>query len=257
MRSLHNAKKIVIKVGTSTLTFANGSLNLRRIDELTRVISDIKNSGKEVLLVTSGAISVGTQNLGLSERPNDIPGKQAMSSIGQCKLMNIYDEFFRKYNHTIGQALLTKDIVENAEMHKNTLNTFETLLKYKVIPIINANDTVSVEETSLDNDTLSAHVANIVKADLLILLTDVDGLYDKHPKEDGAKLLQEVHEITDDIKNNVHGAGSVHGIGGMITKVAAAEIASKSGTKTIIMNGNNPLLIYNLLEGEKIGTIFH
>jgi len=257
MRNFTHVQKIVIKVGTSTLTFANGSLNLKRIEELTRVITDIKNSGKEVILVSSGAIGVGVSRLRLSERPQDSPTKQAMAAVGQCQLIAIYDEFFRRYNQIVGQVLLTKDVVTNEKMHKNAVNTFVRLLKYGVIPIVNENDTVSTDEIEFgDNDTLSAYVANIVKADLLVLLTDIDGLYDRNPADDGAKLISEVAEITDTIRNMAGGAGSKLGTGGMETKIIAAEIATASGTETLILSGEKPSLLYEALEGAEVGTYF-
>jgi len=257
MRNLKDANTIVIKVGTSTLTFENGSLNLKRIEELVRVIADIKNSGKNVILVSSGAIGVGVSRLRLRERPNDIKGKQAAAAVGQCQLMSIYDEFFRRYNQVVGQVLLTKDVITNEKMHENAVNTFDALLGFGVIPIVNENDTISTYEIMFgDNDTLSAYVANIVNADLLIMLTDIDGLYDKNPAKPGAKLINEVREITDDIRKSAGGVGSSRGTGGMATKIMAVEIAANSGAQTIIMDGQNPAQIYNALEGAEIGTYF-
>ena len=258
MRNFNEKNKIVIKVGTSSLTFENGSLNLRKIESLARVITDLKNSGKEVVLVSSGAIGVGVSRLNLSAKPEDSPGKQAMAAIGQCQLMSIYDEFFRKYNQIVGQVLLTKDVVTNEKMNKNAVNTFFALLNYGIIPIVNENDTVSTDEIEFgDNDTLSAYVANIVNADLLVMLTDIDGLYDKNPSEEGAKLIPEVNEITNCIKQMAGGAGSSRGTGGMITKLMAAEIAAKSDTKTVIISGENPSIIYDVFEGAEIGTYFN
>ena len=257
MRNIKSVQKIVVKVGTSTLTFEQGSLNLKRIEELVRVLSDIKNSGKQVVLVSSGAIGVGVSRLRLSERPNDIKDKQAAAAVGQCQLMSIYDEFFRRYNQVVGQVLLTKDVITNKIMHENAVNTFDALLNYGAIPIVNENDTVSTYEIMFgDNDRLSAYVANIVDADLLIMLTDIDGLYDKNPSEIDAKLINEVQEITDEIRNNAGGVGSNRGTGGMATKIAAVEIACDSDTKTIIMDGSNPAAIYDVLEGAEIGTYF-
>jgi len=257
MRNLKPTNKIVIKVGTSTLTFDNGSLNLKRIEELVRVLADIKNSGKQVVLVSSGAIGVGVSRLRLSERPQDIKGKQAAAAVGQCQLMSIYDEFFRRYNQVVGQVLLTKDVITNETMHENAVNTFDALLKYDVIPIVNENDTVSTYEIMFgDNDRLSAYVANIVGADLLIMLTDIDGLYDKNPAEPGAKLISEVDEITDEIRKSAGGVGSSRGTGGMATKIMAVEIAAESATRTIIMDGESPMAIYDVLEGAEIGTYF-
>lgn len=257
MRDLTDVNKIVIKVGTSTLTFENGSLNLKRIEELARVLADIKNSGRHVILVSSGAIGVGVSRLRLDERPHDIKGKQAAAAIGQCQLMSIYDEFFRRYNQVVGQVLLTKDVITNGNMHENAVNTFDALLGYGVIPIVNENDTISTYEIMFgDNDTLSAYVASIVGADLLIMLTDIDGLYDKNPAEPSAKLIPEVHGITDDIRKSAGGVGSSRGTGGMATKIMAVEIAASVGARTIIMDGQNPKLIYDVLEGEEIGTYF-
>ena len=258
MRNLVNIKIIVIKVGTSTLTFDNGSLNLKRIEELVRVISDIKNSGKHVILVSSGAIGVGVSRLRLPERPSDVKGKQAAAAVGQCQLMSIYDEFFRRYNQVVGQVLLTKDVITNETMHENAINTFDALLNYGVIPIVNENDTVSTYEIMFgDNDTLSAYVADIVGADLLIMLTDIDGLYDKNPAEPGAKLISTVNEITADIRKSAGGVGSSRGTGGMATKIMAVEIAANSGAQTIIMDGKSPALIYDVLDGAEIGTYFN
>jgi len=258
MRDIKSVQKIVVKVGTSTLTFEQGNLNLKRIEELVRVLSDIKNSGKQVVLVSSGAIGVGVSRLRLSERPNDIKDKQAAAAVGQCQLMSIYDEFFRRYNQVVGQVLLTKDVITNKIMHENAVNTFDALLNYGAIPIVNENDTVSTYEIMFgDNDRLSAYVANIVDADLLIMLTDIDGLYDKNPSEIDAKLISEVQEITDEIRNNAGGVGSNRGTGGMATKIAAVEIACASDTKTIVMDGSNPAAIYDVLEGAEIGTYFN
>ena len=258
MRNFKETAKIVVKVGTSSLTFKNGSLNLKKIESLARVVTDLKNSGKEVVLVSSGAIGVGVSRLNLKSRPEDSPGKQAMAAIGQCQLMSIYDEFFRKYNQIVGQVLLTKDVVVNDKMNKNAVNTFTALLAYGVIPIVNENDTVSTDEIEFgDNDTLSAYVANIINADLLIMLTDIDGLYDKNPCEEGAKLITEVNAITNSIRQVAGGAGSSRGTGGMQTKIMAAEIAAKTKTKTIIMSGEDPSLIYDVFDGADVGTYFN
>lgn len=257
MRKIKSAKRIVIKVGTSTLTHNNGNLNLQRIKELVRVIVDLKNSGKDVVLVTSGAIGVGVARLKLESKPNDLKGKQACASVGQSLLMGIYDKFFSEYNQTIGQVLLTKHSVEISEMYENAKNTFNTLLNFGVVPIVNENDTVSTNEIKFgDNDTLSAYVSNIIGADLLILLTDVDGLYDKNPSEQGARIISEVCKITDEIKMNCGNAGTERGTGGMLTKIKAVEIADNTNTKTAIINGNNPALVYDLLNGKTVGTYF-
>lgn len=258
MRDFKNAKRIVIKVGTSTLTHASGNLNLKRIEELVRVISDMKNSGKDVVLVTSGAIGVGVARLKLGKRPSDVKGKQAAAAIGQSILMGIYDKMFGEYGNVVGQVLITRDCMTEEIKRKNAVNTFETLLEYDAIPIVNENDTVAVEEIKFgDNDTLAAHVASLICADLLVLLTDVDGLYDKNPKEASAKLIPEVKQITEQLKAAAGGAGTDKGTGGMITKLLAAEIAGESGINTVIINGSNPLLVYDVLDGKNVGTYFN
>lgn len=249
---------IVFKVGTSTLTYSNGKLNLRHIEELVRVLSDLSNSGERVCLVTSGAIGVGVGKLGLSERPKDTAGKQAAATVGQCELMFIYDKLFSEYGHKIGQLLITKKDIEDPERHKNLVNTFEKLFQYGAIPIINENDAVAVEEIVFgDNDTLSAEVAVVVGADKLIILTETDGLYNANPQKDpDAKLVSVVEEITDDIRSCAGDAVSSQGTGGMITKIHAAEIAVSHGIDTYVMAGNIPAHIYDLLEGKSIGTHF-
>ena len=255
MRELGESETIVVKVGTSTLTYENGNLNLKRIEELVKVLSDLGNSGKKLTLVTSGAIGVGLSKMKIKSHSLEVREKQALSAIGQCQLMSIYDEFFKKYNKVVGQVLLTKDVVNNQEMMDNAKNTFKTMFEYDVIPIINENDTISINEIVFgDNDTLSAYVANIIKADLLIILTDIDGLYDKNPKEKEAKLIPYLNEITDDIRRNAEGTGSDLGTGGMITKLMAAEIANRTNTKTLIIKGERPEIIYQVLEGKDIGT---
>lgn len=256
--NISDKKRVVIKVGTSTLTHSTGMLNIRRIDSLIKILSDLKNSGKEIILVTSGAIGVGCGKLGLSERPKDTPSKQAIAAIGQCELMYFYDRQFSDYNHTVAQVLMTKDIVENETRRTNCHNTLTKLLNIGVIPIINENDTVAVEEIEFgDNDTLSAIVAELVDADLLIILSDIDGLYDKDPhKSNDAKLIDLVESIDERIISLAQGAGSQHGTGGMITKIHAAQIASKAGIDMVIMNGKNPANIYDLFDGKSVGTLF-
>jgi len=258
MRALSNVKRIVVKVGTSTLTYENGRLNIRGIEKLVRVLADLRNSGHEIVLVSSGAIGVGASKLAFDHRPQEVREKQAAASVGQPLLMEIYDEFFRKYNQTIGQILLTKNVLINQQMHENAVNTFSTLFEYGVIPIVNENDTVVTDEILFgDNDTLSAYIADIVEADLLLLLTDIDGLYDKNPKEfPEAKLLHEVTELTNEVRAAAGGVSSNRGTGGMQTKLLAVEVAAKAGAKTIIMNGAEPAEIYRVLEGEQIGSYF-
>ena len=256
---IKNVKRIVVKVGTSTLTYDNGKLNLNRIDRLTRVLSDLKNRGIEVVLVSSGAIGVGVGKLGLNHKPTITMEKQAAAAIGQCELMYLYDKMFSEYGYMTAQVLLTKDVLEHLDRKQNVVNTFITLLKMSVVPIVNENDAVSVEEIEFgDNDTLSALVATLTDSELLIIMTDIDGLYDKNPREsEDAKLITEVPQITDYIKNIAGGAGSSRGTGGMITKVMAAEIAANANIQTIVCNGSNPDILYEIFDGQEVGTLFN
>ena len=256
--NISDKKRIVVKIGTSTLTHSTGMLNIRSTERLIKVLSDLKNSGKEVILVSSGAIGVGCGKLGLASKPKDTPSKQAIAAIGQCELMYFYDRQFANYNHTVAQVLMTKDIVENESRRINCQNTLTKLLNIGVIPVINENDTVAVDELEFgDNDTLSAIVASIVNADLLIILSDIDGLYDKDPHScEDSKLIETVENIDDTIISLAQGAGSKLGTGGMITKIHAAQIASKSGIDMVIMNGRKPKLMYDLFDGKAVGTLF-
>ena len=250
--------RIVIKIGTSTLTYKNGCVNIRRIESLCRAISDMKNSGCEVILVSSGAIGMGVGKLNLKERPSDIAGKQAAAAVGQCELMYVYDREFLNYNHTVAQILLTAPDLKCEDRHKKFENTMERLLSLGVLPIINENDTIATEEIVFgDNDTLSAEVAVSVKADLLILLSDIDGLYDKDPhKHADASLISEVYELNEDIMSLGGGAGSELGTGGMETKLHAAKIATDAGCDMIITNGAYPERLYNVIDGTTVGTRF-
>ncbi len=255
------AKRIVIKVGTSTLTYENGRLNLRRIEQLVKVICDLTNSGKEIVLVSSGAIGVGVGKLGLKERPSKNREKQALAAVGQCELMFIYDKLFGEYNHNVAQVLLTKFAVDTDHKKQNVINTMETLLEMGIIPIVNENDTCAIDELDGDkigdNDRLSAIVAEIVNADLLVMLTDIDGLYTKNPKNNpDAEKIEVVEEITDEIRTMASGSGSNRGTGGMITKIIAAEYATSYGIECCIMNGETPKRLYDLFDGKKIGTVF-
>jgi glutamate 5-kinase len=258
MTTIVDAKRVVVKVGTSTLTYENGRLNLRRIESLVRVLSDIKNSGREIVLVTSGAIGVGAGHLGLKERPRDIGGKQAAAAVGQCELMYTYDKLFAEYGHVTAQVLLTRDVVENEGRKTNVINTLLRLLEFGAVPIINENDTVSIEEIEFgDNDTLSAMVAQLVNAEALILLTDIDGLYDADPRTfPDAKRIPVVREIDDTLLALAGGAGSKRGTGGMITKLHAAQIAMDAHIPTVIMDGSRPTHLYDLLDGKPQGTLF-
>lgn len=258
MRSLKNPKRVVIKVGTSTLTYETGKTNLRRMERLVRVLADLTNSGIEVALVTSGAIGVGVGKLGLREKPKDTPSRQAAATVGQCELMFMYDKLFSEYGNVIGQLLITKSDVENEERKTNLINSFDKLFEFGAIPIINENDSVAVEEIVFgDNDTLSATVAKLIKADALVILTDIDGLYSANPREDeSAKLIPVVEEITDEIYALANAKGSSRGTGGMITKLHAAKIAADVSIDTVIMNGSEPEDLYRLFDGRQVGTHF-
>ena len=259
---LKEANRIVVKVGTSTLTYDNGRINLTRIEKLTRVLSDIMNSGKEVILVTSGAIGVGVSKLKLKEKPKTIREKQAVAAVGQCELMHIYSKFFGEYSHTVGQVLLTRDVVEDDHIRNNVCNTFETLIENGIIPIVNENDTVSIDEIENivrfgDNDNLSAIVSKLINADLLIILSDIDGFYDSDPRKNkDSKLIREITEITPELEECCGGAGSNLGTGGMITKLTAAKTATESGVNMVLANGKDPKIILNILNGEDVGTLF-
>ncbi len=255
---LKQAKRIVFKVGTSTLTYENGKVNILRVEKLARVLCDLRNSGKDIILVSSGAIAVGVAKMGESERPKALPHKQAMAAIGQSELMYLYDKLFSEYNNTVAQVLLTMDVMGHALRKQNAQNTFETLLERGVIPVVNENDTVSTEEVEFgDNDTLSALVAELISADLLVILSDIDGLYDKDPKTNSdAKLIHVVEQIGPEIRECAGGAGSRRGTGGMITKLHAGDIATQAGIDMVILNGENPYDIYKMLDGEPVGTLF-
>ena len=256
-------KRITVKVGTSTLTHQNGALNLRQIELLVRVLSDLKNKGHDVILVTSGAIAVGVQKLRMPERPKELALKQAAAAVGQCELMHLYDKFFAEYNVPVGQILMTKEDVQRENIRENLLNTLHAILGLGVIPVINENDSVSHEEIQCrdnifgDNDTLSAIVAEMCQADLLILLSDIDGLYDSDPRQNpGAKLVSRVEKLDDEIRKSAMGAGSSRGTGGMITKLKAAEICMDAGIDMIITNGANPEILYDIMEDKAVGTLF-
>lgn len=262
LKKIAEAKRVVVKVGTSTLTYENGRLNLRRIESLVRVLSDIKNSGRQIVLVTSGAIGVGAGELGLSERPRDIAGKQAAAAVGQCELMYSYDKQFSEYGHVTAQLLLTRDVVEDDLRKSNVVNTLNRLLEYGALPIVNENDTVAVDEIDSggkfgDNDALSAVVAALASAGALILLTDIDGLYTADPRTHSeAKLIDYVDKIDESLRKSASGAGSARGTGGMITKLSAAEIATERGIPAVIMNGKDPKRLYDIFDGKPAGTIF-
>ncbi len=255
------SKRIVVKVGTSTLTHKSGKMNIRHIESLCRVLSDLQNAGKEIILVSSGAIGIGIGKLGLSRRPDETAKKQALAAIGQCELMFMYDKFFGEYNHTVAQILLTADDIEQPVSRQNVQNTFDELMKIGVIPIINENDTVATAELEGhnigDNDTLSAIVATLCGADLLVIMTDIDGLYDRDPRKcANAKRIPLVETIDEQIEILAGGAGSPFGTGGMATKIKAAEIASRADIPCCVIKGDPPSVLYELFDGKDIGTTF-
>lgn len=259
--AVRNAKRIIIKIGTSSLSHENGKLNLEKMERLARVLTDINNSGKEVILVSSGAMGAGMQRIGRNKRPEELALKQATAAIGQAILMKMYEKFFDEYNQVVAQILLTKDVMEDPIKKANAKNTFETLIELGVIPIINENDSISTAQIEGyrfgDNDTLSATVAELINGQLLILLTDIDGLYTSNPKENAdAKLIEEVEEITSATKEIAGGAGSTMGTGGMITKILAAQIAKNCGTQTVIASGENIDILRDIIKGKPIGTWF-
>ncbi len=254
--------RIVVKVGTSTLAHAGGRLNIRRVELLCKVLSDLKNAGCEIVLVSSGAIGMGVGKLGLKGRPEDMPGKQAAAAVGQCELMYTYDKLFAEYNHTVAQILLTADDIQDKIRSAHVHDALEQLLKWGVLPIVNENDAVAIDEIGIhttigENDSLSAIVAKLVNADLLVLLSDIDGLYTEDPhKNPDATLIPEVNTITPEILSLAGGAGSSLGSGGMATKLKAAQIATAAGIDMVITNGEDPERLYALLEGTPIGTRF-
>ncbi len=250
--------RIVIKIGTSTLAHKTGRLNIRLVERFCKVVSDLKNAGNEMLIVSSGAIGMGVGKLSLLERPKDLPTKQAAAAVGQCELMYTYDKLFSEYNHTVAQILLTGSDLDHAERKENIENTLMRLLELGVLPIVNENDTVTTDEIVIgDNDTLSSIVSVLVKADLLIILSDIDGLYTADPhKSSDARLIDIVPEINDDIMSLGGGVGSGLGTGGMVTKLKAAKIVTDSGIDMVITNGVHPEALYEIVEGKKIGTRF-
>ena len=260
MKRISERKRVVVKVGTSTLTHKTGLLNIRRVGQLVRTLADLHNAGHEVVLVSSGAIGLGMGKLGLRDKPKDTPGKQACAAVGQCELMYMYDNLFADYSKTVAQMLLTKYVLLE-DRRTNVENAMERLITHRVIPVINENDTVAIDELELEvgeNDSLAAIVATIAKADLLIIMSDIDGLYDKDPhKEKDAKLIPVVNEITEDIKALAGGVTTKFGTGGMVTKINAVEIAYKAGIDVVIMNGKKPERLYDLFEDKNAGTLFH
>lgn len=251
--------RIVVKIGTSTLAHPGGRLNIRNVEELVKVLADLKNAGHEIILVSSGAIGMGIGKLNMDRAHMDIPAKQAAAAVGQCELMHTYDTLFLKYSHTVGQILITSEDIEDPERRANFENTMKTLLAFGALPIVNENDTVATTEINSvgDNDTLGAIVAKTIGADILILMSDIDGLFTADPNKDpSARLIETVEEITKEIEAFAGGAGSSLGTGGMATKIGAAQMVTESGCDMIIINGNDPYKLYDIVEGKSAGTLF-
>lgn len=257
LKEVASAQRIVVKVGTSSLTYPTGKMNLKRIERLAMVLSDLHNSGKEVILVSSGAIGIAVGKLALKEKPSDTRTRQALAAVGQCELMYLYDKMFSEYKNTVAQILVTRDDISIPRRKRNIQNTFSQLMEMGIIPIVNENDTVATEEVEIgDNDTLSAVVAELVDADLLVLFSDIDGLYDKDPHQNrDAKLISAVYDVNE-VRHLAGGAGTGLGTGGMFTKLDAAERATGAGIHMIITNGENTDALYNILNGEPVGTLF-
>ncbi len=259
MAYLRDSHRIVVKVGTSTLTHNTGHLNLRRIEKLVKVLSDMKNHGIQVVLVSSGAVSAGVAKVGFGHIPSSTEEKQAMAAIGQSELMKMYDRFFSDYGHTVAQILMTKDVLSNPVRRSAAENTFNRLLEMNCIPIVNENDSVSTDELTKfgGNDILSAYVSQLCGADVLLNLSDIDGLYDSDPRTNPeAKLIERVEALDDSVFAIAGGAGSSRGTGGMIAKLNAAKIVTESGIPMFILNGKDPEILYELLDGGHIGTYF-
>ena len=250
--------RIVVKVGTSTLAHSTGRLNIRHVEELVKVLSDLKNAGHEMILVSSGAIGMGVGKLNLPGRPTDMPTKQAAAAVGQCELMYTYDRLFIQYGHTVAQILLTGEDIEHEDRRHNFENTMERLLELGALPVVNENDTIATAEIKVgDNDTLGAIVACSIGADLLVLLSDIDGLYTADPHKDpNAKLLHCVEQVTDEIEALAGGVGSDLGTGGMATKLRAAKMVTANGCDMVITNGEHPENLYAIVEGKSIGSRF-
>ncbi|MBP7401163.1 MAG: glutamate 5-kinase [Clostridia bacterium] len=259
---IRSARRIVVKVGTSTITYDSGRMNLTNLDHLCRAIADLRNQGRQVILVSSGAIAMGMAKLRLARKPATVREKQAVAAVGQCELMNIYSKLFAEYSYVAAQILLTRDDIEDELTRRNAVNTFEALLEKEVIPVVNENDTVSTQEilhngSFGDNDTLSAIVAELTGADLLILLSDIAGLYDRDPhKHPDARLIPLVTEVTEEIGRMAGGSGSARGTGGMATKIEAARIATLAGIDMVIADGSSADVISSVVEGREVGTMF-
>ncbi len=257
-RNFSHVKRLIVKVGTSSLTYENGRLNLQQMERLAWVLTDLRNKGLEVVLVSSGAIAVGAARMEMAQRPRDIVGKQAASAVGQAVLMQIYLGFFMAYNQKMAQILLTKDVLDEPVRKNHAKNTFEALLGYGVIPIVNENDTVAVDELGFsENDMLSAYVACLVEGDLLVMLSDIDGLYETDPRVcENPQLIPTVETITPEIESLGGSAGSARGTGGMAAKIAAAKLANAAGIHTIIASGKDPGILFDIMAGKPVGTLF-
>ncbi|MBQ2307467.1 MAG: glutamate 5-kinase [Clostridia bacterium] len=256
--ALKQAKRIVIKIGTSSLVHAGGKMNLRRIEKLARVISELMNQGREIILVSSGAIGVGAEALKLRERPSTVSGRQAAAAVGQVHLMQVYSRLFAEYGYNVAQILLTRDTVDAPEAKQNAVNTFTGLIEMHVLPVVNENDTIAVDEIKFgDNDNLSSIVARITGADLLIILTDIDGYYKDNPADrPDAEMYHNITDLSEAIETAAGGAGSRLGTGGMLTKVHASRLAAAAGIHAVIANGSDPEILYRILDGEDVGTMF-
>lgn len=258
MSIFNDKSRIVVKVGSNTLTRTTGRLDLRRMEMLVRILSDFKNAGHEIVLVSSGAVAAGVAKMGFDHRPSSIGEKQALAAIGQAELMQVYEKFFATYGYTVGQLLLTKDVIDNEERRTNAENTFRELLKLGCVPIVNENDSVSSVGIEFGgNDFLSAYIALVCDADILINMSDIDGLFDSDPrKNENARLIDRVDEINDEITSFAGGAGTDRGTGGMIAKIEAARIVTEAGIPMLIVNGKNPEILYEILDGKHVGTYF-
>ncbi len=256
--ALKDKRRIVVKIGTSSLSYPNGRMNFHSIEKLAYVLSAIRQRGVQVILVTSGAIGVGAGRLGLTERPKELAKKQALAAVGQAALMKIYQKFFEEYNQTVAQVLLTKDVVTIPGGKQNASRTLHKLLDMDIIPIINENDTIATYEIEFgDNDTLSAIVASLIEADLLVILSDIDGLYSADPRTvDSAEIIHSVLEVTPELEQLASGAGSSFSTGGMVTKITAAKICQKDGIDCLITSGSDPAIIFDILAGKEVGTHF-
>ncbi len=252
-----NCHRVVLKVGSATLTHETGQLNLRRVEEIVKILADLKNAGKEVVLVSSGAVSAGVAKLSLGRRPASTAEKQATAAVGQSELIKLYSRFFSDYGITVGQILMTRDVFESDERRQNAENTFNALLSMGCVPVVNENDSVATHELNFGgNDYLSAYVALVCHADILLNLSDVDGLYDRDPRRHpDAKFIERVENI-DDVMPHAGGVGTERGTGGMLAKLEAAKLVTEQGIPMFIMNGQKPELLYALLDGQHVGTYF-